>query len=151
MKMKDRPISAKIFLHLAENTATGEDFIGLSSSLHSQNLIFKKPDELRKKGNVLELYVIFCDLHSFKNWTKNTYIQKYWSDKFDSFLEVPPKAVEEKNVVLEVDNIFNCTCDNSDFYILQGRTFEFIDELTCNKCCGQISYSKVPIEIKLED
>jgi hypothetical protein len=71
--------------------------------------------------------------------------------KFDKLLTDKPKTIEECDVIIETDNVQNCNCKSSDFYILQGRSFRFIDELTCNKCLGLVPYSKVPIEINLED
>ena len=133
-----------------ENT-TGEDFIGLSGSLYRQNLIFSQPRELRRKKDNLELTIVFRDNQSFDNWIKNPKINEFWAVKFDKLLAEKPKTIKECDVILEVDNVLNCNCENSDFYILQGRSFQFIDELTCNKCLGQISYSRVPFEIKLED
>ena len=149
--MIDKPIPAKILLTLADNKLTGEDFIGLSGSLYRQNLIFSEPRELRRNKNVLELIVIFRDLVSYKNWTKNAEIKEYWTSKFDKFLIENPKTIKERDIIIEVDNIENCICNNSDFYILQGRSLQFTDELICNKCLGQVSFSKVPLEIKLED
>jgi len=62
-----------------------------------------------------------------------------------------PKTIKERDVIIEVDHVKNCVCEKPDFFILQGRSLQFIDELTCSNCFGQISYSKVPLEIKLED
>lgn len=149
--MTDKPIPAKILLTLADNKATGEEFISLSVSLYRQNLIFSEPRELRRNKNILELTVIFRDNTSFKNWNKNTEIKEYWLVKFEKMLATKPKTIKEKDVIIEVDNVTNCTCDNSDFYIMQGRSLPFMDELTCSNCLGSISYSKVPLEIKLED
>jgi hypothetical protein len=149
--MTDKPIPAKILLTLANNKATGEEFIGLSGSLFRQNLIFSEPRELRRDKNILELTVIFRDNNSFKNWNKNTEIKELWHIKFDKQLSEKPKTIKERDVIIEVDNVKNCGCDKSDFYILQGRSLQFIDELTCSNCLGQISYSKVPLEIHLED
>ena len=113
--MTDKPIPAKILLTLAVNKFTGEDFIGLSGSLYRQNLIFSEPRELRRNNNVLELIVIFRDLVSYKDWTKNSEIKEYWTSKFDKFLTDKPKTIKERNIIIEVDNIENCTCNNSDF------------------------------------
>lgn len=147
----DRPIPAKILLTLADSKTSGEEFIGLSGSLYRQNLIFSEPRELRRDKNILELTVIFRDSKSFKNWNKNAEIQKFWKVKFDKLLASKPKTHKERNIIIEVDNINNCICDKSDFYILEGRSLQFINELTCSNCFGQISYSKVPLEIQLED
>jgi hypothetical protein len=149
--MIDKPISAKILLTLSDKKLSGEDFIGLSGSLYRQNLIFSKPRELRRNKNVLELTIIFRDLFAYKHWLKNTEIKEYWNSKFDKLLVNKPKTIKEKNIIVEVDNVQNCTCNKSEFYILQGRSLQFTDELICNNCLGQVSYSKVPLEIKLED
>ena len=149
--MTDKPIPAKILLTLADSKATGEEFIGLSGSLYRQNLIFSEPRELRRDKSILELTVIFRDNNSFKNWRKNAEIKEFWQIKFDNLLSDKPKTIKERDVIIEVDNVKNCGCDNSDFYILQGRSLPFLDELTCSNCFGQISYSKVPFEVKLED
>lgn len=151
MEIKDKPIPAKIFLNVTKYKSSGREFIGLAYSLYLRNLIFKEPRELRKKGTQLELTVIFRDLDSFKNWTSNEYINKYWSKKFDNLLIGKPKTIKEKNVIIEIDKTFNCSCDKSYFYILEGRALQFCDELTCNKCLGQVPYSKVAVDIKLED
>lgn len=149
--MTDKPIPAKILLSLIDNKATGEEFISLSGSLYKQNLIFSEPRELRRDKNILELSVIFRDNNSFKNWSKNSEIKQFWLVKFDKFLSEKPKTLKERDVIIEVDNVKICQCDKSDFFILQGRSFRFSDELTCSNCFGQISYSKVPLEIQLED
>lgn len=149
--MTDKPISAKILLTLADNKVTGEEFIGLSGTLYRQNLIFSEPRELRRNKNILELTVIFRDNSSFKKWNNNAEVKEFWLVKFNKLLAEKPKTIKERNVIIEVDNVKNCVCDKSDFYILQGRSLQFIDELTCSNCLGQISYSKVPLEIQLED
>lgn len=149
--MTDKPIPAKIYLALADKKATGEDFIALSGSLYRQNLIFSEPRELRRDKNILELTVIFRDKSSFKQWSKNSEIQEHWQIRFDKLLAEKPKTLKERDVIIEVDKVKNCVCDSSDFYILQGRSLQFIDELTCSNCFGQISYSKIPLEIQLED
>lgn len=149
--MTDKPIPAKILLTLADNKLTGEDFIGLSNTLYRQNLIFSEPRELRRNENVLELTIIFRDLFSYRHWSKNAEIKEYWTSKFDKLLAGKPKTIKEMDIIVEVDNVQNCTCDKSDFYILQGRSLQFTDELICNNCLGQVPYSKIPLEIKLED
>lgn len=149
--MKDKPVPAKIYLTLSNKKAKGEEFITLSGMLYAQNLIFPEPRELRRKKNILELTVIFRDRKSFKNWEKNEMIQTYWQDKFERLLKGKLKTVQEKDVILEVDNVCNCTCKQSDFYIIQGRTLLFMDELTCNRCFKQVSYAKIPLEIKIEE
>lgn len=149
--MTDKPIPAKILLPLADKKATGIEFISLLSSLYRQNLIFSAPRELRRNKNILELTVIFRDITSFKNWSKNAEIKKFWPAKFKELLADKPKTIKESDVIIEVDNIKNCTCKNSDFYILQGRALQFTNQLTCSNCSGQVPYSKVPPEIELED
>ena len=149
--MTDKPVPAKILLTLTDSKATGEDFIGLSGSLYRQNLIFSEPRELRRKKNTLELTVNFRDSISFKNWNKNAEIKEFWKVKFDKLLAEKPKTLKERDVIIEVDNVRNCNCNKSDFYILQGRSLQFTDELTCSNCFGQIPFSKVPLEIQLED
>ena len=149
--MTDKPIPAKILLTLADNNATGEEFIGLSASLNRQNLIFSEPRVLRRNKSILELTVIFRDNISFKNWSKNPEIKEFWRLKFDSLLAEKPKVIKERDVIIEVEDVNNCVCNKSDFYILQGRSLPLVDELICNNCLGQIPYSRVPIEIQLED
>lgn len=149
--MIDKPIPTKILLTLADNKVTGEEFIGLSGTLYEQNLIFSEPRELRRNKNILELTVIFRDNSSYKSWIKNTKVKEFWHFKFDKLLAEKPKTLKEREVIIEVDNVKNCVCDKSDFYILQGRSIHFVDELTCCNCLGQISYSKVPLEIPIED
>lgn len=148
--MIDKPIPAKLLLTLTDSKRKGE-FIGLSGILYKQNLIFSEPRELRQNKNILELTVTFRDRNSFKNWSKNVEIEKYWHEKFEKLLAKKPKTIKEKDVIIEVDCIMNCTCENSDFYIMQGRSVRFIDELTCNKCLKQVPYSKIPLEIEIED
>jgi len=149
--MIDKPIPAKIVLTLSDKKLTGEDFIELSGMLYRENLIYSEPRELRKKLNVLELTVIFRDNNSFKNWHKNTEIKEFWSAKFDKMLTGRPKTLKERDVIIEADNVCNCVCEKSEFYILQGRAFEFYNELLCGNCLENISYSKVPLDIKIEE
>lgn len=146
----DRPIPAKIIFSLSDKKSTGEEFIALSGSLYQNNLIFPEPRELRRNNNILELTVIFRDESSFKNWTKNSYIVKYWGTKLQEQLIRKPKAIKEKDVILEINNCKNCSCDKSEFYILEGRSFQLNDELTCSNCLSQISYARVPLEIEIE-
>lgn len=148
--MTDKPIAAKIILSLL-NSKAARDFIGLGGTLYQQNLIYHEPRELRRSKNILELSVIFRDYASFKYWTRNTAIKEFWLAKFDQLLTEQPKLVREKDVIIEVDNIKNCNCKKSDFYILQGRSLQFVDELTCSNCLGQVSYARVPLDIELED
>lgn len=127
--MVDKPTPARILLTLADKKATGEDFIGLSGTLYNQNLIYSKPRELRRNSDVLELAVIFRDTYSFKNWSKNIEIKKYWDLKFDKLLAEKPKTIKERDVIIEADHVKNCVCEKPDFFILQGRSLQFIDEL----------------------
>ena len=149
--MVDKPVSAKILLTLAKAKSTGEEFIGLSGTLYRQNLIFSEPRELRRINNTLELIVIFRDTDSYKKWQKNDEIIKYWRDKFSEFLSEKPKTIIERDVVIDVDKVQNCICKKSNFLILQGRSLQFVDELTCGGCLKQIPYSRVPLAISIED
>ena len=148
---KDKPIPAKIFLTLKDENYNGERFISLSTSLYHQRLIYGEPRELRKNGNKLELTVIFLDRKSFENWLENEFIQEYCQKDFDGFLSEKPITIEEKNVIIEVDEIYNCECKKTDFYLLKGRTFGLTNELICGNCLGNISYSKIPLSIKIEE
>jgi ribosomal protein S27AE len=149
--MIDRPIPAKIIFPLANKKTKGDDFISLATSLYRQHLIFLEPRELRINKDVLELTVTFRDIHSFKNWMHNTFIKEMYTKTFSKFLTAKPKTFREKNVIIEMDDIRNCTCKKSDFYILYGRYAQFGGELICSNCRGEISYSKIPLEIELED
>lgn len=149
--MSDKPIPAKILLPLIDADASGEAFIGLSTSLYHQNLIFDEPRELRKRNGKLELTVIFRDINSFKKWKNNEAIRQFWMPKFEKLLSSVPKTKEETDVLIEIDHIENCTCTTSEFLILQGRAFRFTDELTCGTCLKQISYTTIPLNIKIED
>jgi hypothetical protein len=149
--MKDKPIPAKILLTLLDKKANGENFIGLSGTLYRQNLIYSEPRELRQNGNILELTIIFQDTYSYKNWTKNNQIIEYWANTFDKHLSEKPKTLKEKDIIIEVDNVTNCNCEKSNFLILQGRSLQFTDELICNNCFGQIPFSRIPLEINIED
>ncbi len=148
--MIDKPIPAKILFHLINSKVTGEEFIGLSNSLYRQNLIFSEPQILRRNKKTIELTVVFRDSMSYNNWFNNSEIKLYWN-KINKLLINKPKTIKETDIIIELDNVRNCTCNNSDFYILQGRSFQFVGELTCNKCFGEIPYSKIPLSIKLED
>lgn len=147
----DRPIPAKIFLALADTKAKGDEFLALSGSLYQNNLIYREPRELRRNKNTLELTVIFRDENSFKNWSNHPYVVKYWVTKFQEQLAGKPKTIREKDVIVDIDDCKNCSCDKSEFYILQGRSFQLNDELTCSNCLYQISYSIVPVEIEIEN
>lgn len=149
--MLDKPVPAKIFLSLKDEEYNGEQFISLSTSLYNQRLIYGEPRELRKAGNKLELTVIFTERKSFENWVKNELIQKYCQKDFDDFLIEKPITIEEKNVIIEVDNIFNCSCEQTNVYFLKGRAFLFTDELICGNCFGKVPYSRIPLSIKIEE
>lgn len=150
--MIDKPIAAKIFMTLADKKSSGEDFISLSGSLYHEGLIYGQPRELRKHKNVLELIVTFTDIYSYKNWLKNDFIKEYWNEKFNSLLAGLPKTVAENDVIIEVDNVKNCSCKdtNIQFYLLDGRRFGFVGGLTCGNCLGLIPDHKIPENIKLE-
>jgi hypothetical protein len=148
--MIDKPIPAKIVLSLADENYNGEEFIGLSGTLYQERLIYGEPRELRKVRGKLELTVIFLDVNSFENWLKHPEIIEYWSDKFANFLTENPVTVQEEDVIIEVDKIFNCSCNNSDFFLLQGRAFQFTRELTCGNCFGNVPYSRIPLSIEIE-
>jgi hypothetical protein len=150
LKNQDRPIPAKIILTLKDENYSGERFISLSTSLYSQRLIYGEPRELRKNGNKLELTVIFSDRNSFENWLENEFIQKYCQKDFDDYLSETPQTFEETNIIIEVDNEFNCSCEQSDLYFLKGRAYQFTDELTCGNCFGIVPYSRIPLSIKIE-
>ena len=148
--MIDKPIPAKILLTLKSDKDKGYDFIGLSGTLYRQNLIYSEPRELRLIKNTLELTVIFQDTNSYKNWTKNNQVKEYWTDKFSDQLLEKPQTIEEKDVIIEVDNVVNCNCGKAEFYFLQGRNILSYEELICNNCLGQIPYSQIPLDIKIE-
>lgn len=151
VKKQDRPIPAKIILTLKDENYSGENFISLSTNLYQQRLIYGEPRELRKNGNKLELTVIFLDRRSFKNWLGNEFIQKYCRKDFDDYLSEKPKTIEETNVIIEVDDVFNCSCNEARFYFLKGRTFQFIGELVCGNCLGNVPYSRIPLSIEIEE
>lgn len=144
----DKPIAAKIIFKLKDSSINHGDFIGFSTSLYHKNLIFDEPRELRINYNQLELSIIFRDLYSFKHWNKILDADNV--SKISEKLLEAPLVIEEKNVIIEVDEIKNCNCQNTEFYILQGRSLQFSDELICNNCLGHISYSKIPLEIEIE-
>jgi hypothetical protein len=147
---QDKPIPAKIILTLKDENYNGESFISLSGSLYNQRLIYGEPRELRRKANQLELIIIFLDRNSFQNWLDNEFIQKYCQKDFDAYLSEKPQTFEEANVIIEVDNEFNCSCEQSDLYFLKGRAYQFTDELTCGNCFGIVPYSRIPLEIEIE-
>jgi hypothetical protein len=147
----DRPIPAKIILALKDESYSGENFIGLSTGLYHQRLIYGEPRELRKNANKVELTVTFLDRNSFETWLENKFIQKYCQKDFDEFLVKKPVSIEEMDVIVEVDNVFNCSCGQSNVYFLKGRAFRFTDELTCGNCFGKVQYSRIPLSIKIEE
>ena len=147
----DKPIAAKIELLLLDENYDGEDFISLSGSLYQQRLIYGEPRELRRSGKKLELTIVYLDKNSFENWLENPFIVKYWNEKFEKFLSEKPKTIQEEDVIIEVDKVLNCECKNTDFYILQGRTFQFIYELSCGNCLKNIPYYRIPLSIEIEN
>jgi hypothetical protein len=149
--MLDKPFPAKIFLSLKDEEYSGERFISLSTSLYHQRLIYGEPRELRKNGNKLELTVIFADRNSFENLLENEFIQKYCQKDFDELLIEKPTTIAEKDVIIEVDKVFNCSCVQKTVYFLKGRAFQFTDELTCGNCFGKVPYSRIPLSIKIEE
>jgi Zn-ribbon-containing, possibly nucleic-acid-binding protein (DUF2310) len=146
----DRPIPAKIILTLKDESYS-ENFISLSAGLYHQRLIYGEPRELRKNANKLELTVTFLDRNSFETWLKNEFINKYHGKDFNEFLTDKPQTIEETDVIIELDNIFNCSCNEANLYYLKGRTYKFIGELECGDCFGKVPYSKIPLSIKIEE
>ncbi len=151
--MIDKPIPAKIVLTLSDKNSSGEEFIALSASLYQNSLIYAEPRELRKEDNILELIVAFADIYAYKNWLKDKRIKDYWSEKFQSFLVKKPQTFAEKDVIIEVDNVINCSCKDSEisFYLLNGRRFIFIGGLTCGNCLGIVPSRKISENVKLEN
>ena len=149
--MIDKPISAKIKMSLLDVDYDGERFISLSTALYHQRLICGEPRELRKVNGNLELTVIFLDINSYENWLNHSNIIKNWNEVFNNFLTEKPNTFQEKNVIVEIDKIFNCFCKTSDFYLLQGRSLQFTNELTCGNCLGNVPYSRIPLSIKIEN
>lgn len=147
----DKPIAAKIVLSLLDEGYNGENFISLSTSLYHLRLIYGEPRELRKTGGKLELTVIFLDTNSFESWINHPKIVEYWNEKFETFLSEKPQTIREENVIIEIDKILNCECQTSDFYLLQGRTFQFTDELSCGSCLKNVPYSRIPLSIEIEN
>jgi hypothetical protein len=146
----DRPIPAKIILTLKDESYSGEDFIGLSGTLYQERLIWSQPNELRKVRNNLEFTVTFADIKSFEKWLENEFINKFYEKYFDEFLTEKPITIEEKDVLLELDKVFNCSCEKSVFYLFYGRRYGFTGELNCGNCLGNIPYSRIPTTIKIE-
>lgn len=150
-KIKNKPIAAKIILELNDLNKDSELFLSFSTTLYSQNLIYSTPRELRKKEKSLELSIIFRDKKSFDTWITHREIIKYWQPKFDALLSKPIITLEEKNVIIDLDKVRNCNCQQPAFYVLQGRSLQFVEELTCGSCLGQVSYATIPLKIKIED
>lgn len=151
IEKRAKPIPAKIILVLRSEIYSGEKFIGLSSTMYQQRLIYAEPRELRKNGSELELSVIFLDNNSADNWLNNVIIKEYWSEIFYELLTDDPITFDAKDVIIEVDKIFNCDCLESDFYLLKGRGIGFYNELTCGNCLGIFPYSRIPLSIKIEE
>ncbi|WP_215226687.1 DUF2310 family Zn-ribbon-containing protein [Echinicola shivajiensis] len=147
----DKPIAAKIAMSLKNKGESGEVFIGLFGTLYQNNLIFSEPRELRRFDNCLEFTVIFRSRDAFNNWISHPIVSEYWSTKFESLLVSFPSTIEETDVIIEVDKVENCDCKASKFYILQGRSLKFMDELTCGSCLKQVPYSTLPREINIEE
>jgi hypothetical protein len=148
---QDKPIPAKIILTLKDESYSGEAFIGLSTGMYHQRLIYGEPRELRRNTGKLELTVTFSDRRSFEIWLENEFIKKYHEKDFNEFLTDKPQTIEETDVIIEVDNVFNCSCEKSEFYLFNGRAFGFTNELTCGYCLGNIPYSRIPLSIKIEE
>lgn len=149
--MIDKPISAKIKMSLLNVGYDGERFIALSTALYHQRLIYGEPRELRKVDGNLELTVIFLDRNSFENWLNHPNITENWNEVFGNFLTGKPNTFQEQNVIVEIDKVFNCSCKTSDFYLLQGRSLQFISELICGNCLGNVPYSRIPMSIEIEN
>lgn len=147
----DRPYAAKIQLMLKDEEDLGIEFVGLAGSLYRENLIYREPKELRKLPHGLELRVIFRDRGACKNWLINDTVQRYWLSKFNQYLVHEPITVEEVDFFIEADQVVHCECQQSDFYILQGRSFRFCSELVCGSCLRNVSYTRIPKSIELED
>ena len=147
----DKPVAAKIILNLLNGQDSGEDIIGLSGTLYENNLIHSEPRELRRTNGSLELSVIFRDRDSFEKWLFHSKVREYWGEKFENWLVNTPETLEEMDVIIEVDRVENCECKTSDFYILQGRSLQFTDELTCGSCLKQVPYSRIPLDIRIEE
>ena len=149
--MSDKPRPAKIVLALKNGKSASEQFISLSTTLYHQNLIYEEPRELRRVGENLELIVTFRDSKSSKDWVKNKIIEKHFGEKFKTLLRRQPKAILQKDVILEFDKVKLCDCKKPSYYFLQGRTFGTCDnELNCGDCLAQISYSTLHVDIEIE-
>ncbi|MCK5742919.1 MAG: DUF2310 family Zn-ribbon-containing protein [Chlorobi bacterium] len=149
--MIDKPVAAKILLTLENPKKDGKVFIGLQNTLYCENLIFSEPREIRINKKVLELIVIFRDVKSFEQWENHPAINQHWNLHFKQLLTKNPITIEEFDFFIEYDESENCTCENSSFYILFGRDLDMCKELICADCLKQVSYSKIPKEIEIED
>jgi Zn-ribbon-containing, possibly nucleic-acid-binding protein (DUF2310) len=147
----DRPIPAKVILTLKDESYSGEVFISLSTGMYHQRLIYGEPRELRKNTDKLELTVTFLDRKSFETWLENQFIKKYHGKDFNEFLTDKPQTIEETDVIIEVDSVLNCSCNEANFYFLKGRTYQFIGELVCGNCLRSFPYSRIPLSIKIEE
>lgn len=150
LKEQDRPIPAKIILTLKDENSDCEKLIGFSGTLCQERLIWNQPNEVRIKKNKLEFIVVFADVKSFETWLENEFIKKFYEKYFDEFLTEKPVTLQERDVYLELDKVFNCICENSPFYLFYGRRYGFTDELNCGNCLGNIPYSRIPHSIKIE-
>lgn len=146
----DKPIPARIIIKPKDPLETGENFLRLSSTLYSESLIFDEPRELRRVKGRFELTVIFRDINSFKNWKKSPSVIKFWSHRFKNYLKMSPLTLEESDVIIDIDHVQNCTCEQTEYYIFEGRSLQFNDELTCNHCLQQVSYNKISHTIEIE-
>jgi hypothetical protein len=147
---QDKPIPAKIILTLKDKDSVPEKLIGFSGILYQERLIWNQPNEVRIVDNRLEFTVIFADIKSFENWLENEFIKKFYEKYFDEFLMEKPLTLQERDVYLELDKVFNCICEDSPFYLFYGRRYGFTDELNCGNCLGNIPYSRIPHSIKVE-
>lgn len=147
---EDKPIPAKIILSLRDTSYSGEIFFSLFPSLYSLGLILDEPRELRRVNDDIICIVTFSDHHSFRSWYDHENIVKHWHGKFSEYLITKPQTIEEKGVAIEVDKIVNCTCSETEFYLLDGRRMTFTGGLYCGKCLGNIPNSRIPREIELE-
>ena len=138
-------------MSLLDANYNGERLLSLSGDLYHQRLIYGEPRGLRKIDGNLELSVIFLDRNSFESWLDNPKVIENWSVFFSEFLKEKPLTFQESDVIIEIDEVQNCSCKNSDFYFLQGRSFRFISELICGNCLNNVPYSRVPLTIEIEN
>lgn len=144
------PIPARIILPLKRKVDSGEDIIGLSTTLYRQGLIYGEPRELRRNEDELILIVIFSDQYAFDHWLENEAVVQYWRTKLQDLLQSEPVTKIERDVILEVDKVKNCNCEDSGFFLLSGRRMLFIGGLFCGDCLGIIPDYKIPRNIELE-